>query len=72
VESLRLTLAGDTAGSTETVRRALAELRGRDPEIRFYLARRLARNGARDEALRTIGQLAAEGFACSTALRTDA
>jgi DNA-binding winged helix-turn-helix (wHTH) protein len=72
VESLRLTLEGDGAASTAVIRRALEELRGRDPEMRFYLARRLVRNGAADDALRTIRQLADEGFCCSTALCRDA
>jgi DNA-binding winged helix-turn-helix (wHTH) protein/tetratricopeptide (TPR) repeat protein len=71
VESLRLTLDGDLVASIAVVRQALADLRDRDPEIRFYLARHLVRNGAPREALRTIGQLAGEGFVCSTALRRD-
>ena len=53
------------------MRQALAQP-ARDPEVKFYLARHLARGGAHAEALETIRDLAAEGFACSTALRRDA
>jgi hypothetical protein len=42
-----------------------------DPEAKFYLTRHLARDGAHAEALRTIRELAAEGFVCSAALRND-
>jgi DNA-binding winged helix-turn-helix (wHTH) protein len=42
-----------------------------DPEITFYLARQLARDGAHAEALRIMRELVTEGFFCSTALHCD-
>jgi DNA-binding winged helix-turn-helix (wHTH) protein/tetratricopeptide (TPR) repeat protein len=71
IESLRFFLQGDHARSLEIVRQALAARPGWDPEITFYLARQLARDGAHAEALRTIRDLVAEGFFCSSALRCD-
>ena len=71
IESLRLSLQGDHARSVEIARQALAARPAWDPEITFYLARQLARDGAHAEALRTIGELVTEGFFCSTALRCD-
>jgi len=71
VESLRLSLRGDHAGSIEILRQALAVRPTKDPEAKFYLARQLARDGAHAEALSTIRELATEGFLCSTALRCD-
>jgi len=70
IESLHLSLQGDHAGSLEIVRRALA-LQATDPEMRFYLARQLARDGAPEDALTALRALASEGFLCSTALRCD-
>jgi hypothetical protein len=42
-----------------------------DPEVKFYLARQLARAGAHGDALQTIHDLVDEGFFCSTALERD-
>ena len=69
--SLRFYLQGDHASSLEIVKRALALRPTADPEAKFYLTRQLARDGAHEEALRTIHDLATEGFLCSTALRCD-
>jgi hypothetical protein len=71
IESLRCFLQGDQARSLEIARQALAARPAWDPEITFYLARQLARDGAHADALRTIGDLVPEGFFCSTALRCD-
>jgi DNA-binding winged helix-turn-helix (wHTH) protein len=71
MESLRLTLQGDHAESLDVVRRTLGFGPASDPEIKFYLARQLARNGAHADALQAIHSLASEGFFCSTALRSD-
>jgi len=71
IESLSLFLQGDHAGSLQTVRQALALRPTTDPEMKFYLTRQLARNGAHADALRAIHDLASEGFFCSTALRCD-
>jgi DNA-binding winged helix-turn-helix (wHTH) protein/tetratricopeptide (TPR) repeat protein len=71
MESLRLYLQGDRAGSIAILREALALRPTKDPEAKFYLARQLAQDGEHAEALRTIRDLAAEGFFCSTALRCD-
>ena len=71
MESLRLFLQGDRARSVEILRPALAVRPTKDPEAKFYLTRQLARNGEHADALRTIRELAAEGFFCSTALRCD-
>jgi DNA-binding winged helix-turn-helix (wHTH) protein/tetratricopeptide (TPR) repeat protein len=70
VESLRFCLQGDHASSIGVAMRAI-ESETPDPEIRFYLARHLARDGAGRQALETINNLAGEGFFCSTALRND-
>lgn len=72
MESLRLTLLGDHAGSLEVVKEALGTRPAADPEIKFYLVRQLARNGAHADALQAIHGLVSEGFFCSTALRSDA
>ena len=69
--SLRFSLRGDHAGSLEIVRQALTLRPTADTEAKFYLTRQLARDGAHEEALRTIPDLATEGFLCSTALRCD-
>ena len=71
MESLGLTLEGDHSKSLEIVRQGLAVRPTPDPEAKFYLTRHLARDGAHAEALRTIRELAAEGFFCSTALQND-
>ncbi len=71
LESLRFFLQGDHARSLEIVRQALAARRAWDPEIKFYLARQLARDGAHADALRTIRDLVTEGFFCSAALQCD-
>ncbi|MGA9623535.1 MAG: hypothetical protein WBQ65_03620, partial [Bryobacteraceae bacterium] len=71
VESLRFFLQGDYARSLEIVRQALAAQPAWDPEIKFYLARQLARDGAHADALRTMRDLVTEGFFCSTALQSD-
>jgi len=71
VESLRYCLQGDHARSIEVAKRALAGRTTVDREMRFYLARHLARDGAREEALDTIRDLAAGGFCCSAAMRND-
>jgi predicted Zn-dependent protease len=70
MDSLRALLEGEREKSAQLVRRALAEP-ARDPEVKFYLARHLARSGAHREALDTIRDLVAEGFFCSTALVCD-
>ena len=71
IESLHLSLEGDHAGSIEIVRQALALRPAMDPEMRFYLTRQFARDGAHADALRAIQDLASEGFFCSTALQCD-
>ncbi|MGB9457366.1 MAG: winged helix-turn-helix domain-containing protein [Bryobacteraceae bacterium] len=71
IDSLRFSLQGDHARSLETVRQALAVHPAWDPEIKFYLARQLARAGAHGDALQTIHDLVDEGFFCSTALERD-
>jgi DNA-binding winged helix-turn-helix (wHTH) protein/tetratricopeptide (TPR) repeat protein len=71
MESLRCSLQGDHAGSLAILRQALA-VPTADPESKFYLARQLARDGEHAEALKTIRDVATEGFFCSTALRCDA
>jgi tetratricopeptide (TPR) repeat protein len=63
-EALRFSLRGDHAGSLEIVRPALALRPTADPEAKFYLTRQLARDGAHEEALRTMHDLATEGFVC--------
>ena len=54
-----------------TIKSALESDHPPEPEIKFYLARHLARSGAEQDALRTLHALAAEGFVCSTAMRRD-
>ena len=71
MESLRCSLQGDHAGSLAILRQALA-VPTADPESKFYLARQLARDGEHAEALKTVRDVATEGFFCSTALRCDA
>jgi len=71
VDSLRDYLEGDLAKSIGVIRNALHPGVTADPEIRFYLARQLARDGAGAEALEAIRLVAGEGFFCSTALRRD-
>ena len=70
MDSLRALLDGERAKSAQLVRQALTEP-ARDPEVKFYLARHLARSEAYREALDTIRELIAEGFFCSTALFCD-
>ncbi len=71
VESLRYCLLGDHTSSTRIAMQALEVKSAPDPEIRFYLARHLARNRAEQEALDAIQRLAAEGFVCSNAMLHD-
>jgi len=71
VDSLRLFLQGDASKSIEIAKRGLEPKATPDPEIRFYLARQLARDGAEADALARIDDLADEGFFCSTVLRLD-
>jgi len=71
IESLRCVLAGDLAGTVAAVRSALVSQRVQEPEIKFYLARHLARGGAEQEALDLLRQLTTEGFVCSTAMKHD-
>ena len=69
-ESLYRCLQGDYNGSLEIAREALAQ-GTMEPEMRFYTARHMARDGAHAEALAAIRRLAAEGFYCAAALRGD-
>jgi tetratricopeptide (TPR) repeat protein len=70
IASLGAGLEGDRALSARLVRQALAQP-ARDPEVKFYLARHLARDGFHAEALETIRDLVSEGFSCSIALQRD-
>ena len=70
IASLGAWLEGDHALSAKLVRQALAQP-ARDPEVKFYLARHLARDGFHGEALESIRGLVSEGFSCSTALQRD-
>jgi len=70
IDSLGASLEGDRAKSAGLVRQALAQP-ARDPEVKFYLARQLSRDGSHAEALETIRELVTEGFSCSTALQHD-
>jgi DNA-binding winged helix-turn-helix (wHTH) protein/tetratricopeptide (TPR) repeat protein len=70
VESLYHCLRGDHAQSTQIAKQGLGS-KSQDPEIRFYLARHLARDGAEQDALDTVRDLVDRGFFCSTALRVD-
>jgi eukaryotic-like serine/threonine-protein kinase len=70
IDSLGALLEGEEAKSAQLVRQALAQPAS-DPEMKFYLARHLARSGAQEKALDTIRDLIAEGFCCSTALVCD-
>jgi TolB-like protein len=71
VQSLGCCLAGDHAGGIAIIRCAMESERAPEPEIRFYLARHLARLGAERDALDTLRGLAEAGFVCSTAMRGD-
>ncbi len=71
LDSLRLSLQGDHAGSIAIAKASLSKNAEDDPEGNFYLARHLARGGAHADALKTIRDLVAQGFFCSTALRCD-
>jgi DNA-binding winged helix-turn-helix (wHTH) protein/tetratricopeptide (TPR) repeat protein len=71
IQSLRCVLAGDLAGNITVVRSALVSERVQEPEVKFYLARHLARGGAEQEALDLLCQLTTEGFVCSTAMKDD-
>ena len=71
VQSLGCCLTGDHAGCMTIAKRALESERAPEPEIRFYLARHLARSGAERDALNTLRRLADAGFVCSTAMRVD-
>jgi DNA-binding winged helix-turn-helix (wHTH) protein/tetratricopeptide (TPR) repeat protein len=70
IASLVASLNKDRPTSAELVRRALAQP-ARDPEVKFYLARHLARDATPSEALQVIQGLIQEGFFCSTSLQRD-
>ena len=70
IASLGASLEGDHGKGAQLVRQALAQP-ARDPEVKFYLARHLARDGFHAEALETIRGLFSEGFSCSIALQRD-
>ena len=70
IASLGASLEGDHAECARLAKQALAQP-ARDPEVKFYLARHLARAGAHLEALETIRDLLTEGFFCSSVLRSD-
>ncbi len=71
VESLRFCLHGDHSSSIEVIKRAFGSIPPPDPEIKFYRARHLVRDGAEQDALNAIRDLVSGGFFCSTALRND-
>jgi tetratricopeptide (TPR) repeat protein len=71
VDSLRLLLNGEHAKSIEIVTQTLARRPAPEPELKFYLARHLARDGERQLALKVLSNLVTEGFFCSTALQRD-
>ena len=71
VESLFFSLKGDHARSIEIATRALIGPPALDPEMKFYLARHLARDGALDESLATLCNLADIGFFSAIAMRND-
>ena len=71
VDSLRFYLQGDAVKSIEMAKRVLGWKPTPSPEGSFYMARQLARDGAEGDALRTIHDLVAGGFFCSTAMRCD-
>jgi hypothetical protein len=71
VQSLGCCLKGDYAGCIAIVKRAMQPEQAAEPEMKFYLARHLARSGAERDALNTLRQLAGEGFVCSTAMQGD-
>ena len=71
IDSLRFFLQGDQVRSLEIARQALATHPAWDPEIKFYLVRQLARDGAHADALQAIHDLVAEGFFCSIVLQRD-
>ena len=70
IDSLAAFIEGDDARGAVLVRDALRRP-CRDPEVKFYLARHLARAGAHAEALEAIEELVREGFWSSAALRSD-
>jgi TolB-like protein/tetratricopeptide (TPR) repeat protein len=70
IASLHACLEGDDAAAVAIVKKALCEP-ARDPEMKFYLTRHLARSGVAREALETIRDLIGEGFFCSAALQRD-
>ncbi len=71
VESLRFCLNGEHNRSIQTVRHTFESKPAPDPEIKFYLARHLVRDGAEQDGLDAIRNLVEEGFVCSTALQRD-
>jgi DNA-binding winged helix-turn-helix (wHTH) protein/tetratricopeptide (TPR) repeat protein len=71
VDSLRCSLQGNHARSIEIVRRTLDGKPGPEPELKFYLARHLARDGDESGALTVLSELVTGGFFCSTAMRVD-
>jgi DNA-binding winged helix-turn-helix (wHTH) protein/tetratricopeptide (TPR) repeat protein len=70
IASLRACLEGDRDAMIAIIRQALCEP-ARDPELKFYFARHLARAGDNPAALEVIASLATEGFFCSVALERD-
>jgi hypothetical protein len=71
VESLHCSLNGERGKSLEIARGALRSKASPDPEVKFYLARHLARDATPSEALQVIQGLIQEGFFCSTSLQRD-
>jgi TolB-like protein/tetratricopeptide (TPR) repeat protein len=70
IASLRACLEGDHGAAVAIIRQTLCEP-ARDPELKFYFARHLARGGDRSTAIEVIGSLVTEGFFCSFALERD-
>jgi len=71
IESLRFWLEGNHARSIEIAAQGLASLQSPDPELKFYLARQLARDGATGYALSVLRGLVNDGFCCSAAMQCD-
>jgi DNA-binding winged helix-turn-helix (wHTH) protein/tetratricopeptide (TPR) repeat protein len=70
IASLRACLKSDYGAAIAVIQQALCEP-ARDPELKFYFARHLARGGDTSTALEVIGSLVPEGFFCSVALELD-
>ena len=69
IASLRALLEGKREEGIEATEKALAHFQ--DPEARYYLARQLARLGARERALAELRKAVEQGFHCSQALVRD-